>query len=211
MVKRIMEELKNVINVIKTKGGCNIGCDYDVKDLKKGFMVSLASYEKIIDLNDLNDLNNLIIQKNIFDNIIEKIDIIKKLKVLNQKSAFYVGLWLNDKKLYIDISINIKDFKMAFNRGIKENQYFIYDLENQKEVAIEKDVFIVYKYNKIKDDFIYYYECMTRKELYSALNISERRARDIIVNSIDNYDLSKLYLNKYAIVKDSAFYRDLNY
>lgn len=208
-----MNELTNIINEIKTNGGCNIGCNYDVKDLKKGFMVSLASYEKIINLNNLNDLNNLTIQKNIFDNIAEKIDIIKKLKVLNQKSAFYCGLWYyeNEKKLYFDISINIKDFKTAFNRGIKENQYYIYDLENQKEVAIEKDVFIVYQYNKIKDDFVYYYECMTRKELYNSLGISERRARDIIVNSIDNYDLSKLYLNKYAIVKDSAFYHDLNY
>lgn len=207
-----MDNLKNIINEIKTNGGCNIGCDYDIKNLKKGYMISLASYEKTIDLNDVNDLNDVTIQKKLYNAIIEKINIIKGLKILNQKSAFYCGLWYyeSEKKLYFDISINIKDFKTAFNRGIKENQYFIYDLENQKEVAIEKDVFIVYKYNKIKNDFIYYYECMTRKELYNTLNISERRARDIIVNSIDNYDLSKLYLNKYCIVKDSAFYRDLN-
>ena len=207
-----MEELKNIINKIKTNGGCNIDLQHDVKDLKKGFMVSLANYEKTIDLNDVNDLNDVTIQKKLYNAIIEKTNIIKELKVLNQKSAFYTGLWYyeNEKKLYIDISINIKDFKIAFNRGIKENQYFIYDLENQKEVAIVKDVFIVYKYNKNKDDFIFYYECMTRKELYNTLNISERRARDIIVNNIDNFDLSKLYLNKYCIVKDSAFYRDLN-
>lgn len=208
-----MEELKNVINVIKTKGGCNIDLHHDVKDLKKGFMISLASYEKTIDLNDVNDLNDVIIQKKLYDAIIEKTNIIKELKILNPKSAFYTGLWYykSEKKLYIDVSINIKDFKMAFNRGIKENQYFIYDLENKKDIAIVKDVFIVYQYNKIKNDFIYLYECITRKELYNTLGISERRARDIIVNNIDNYDLSKLYLNKYAIVKDSAFYRDLNY
>lgn len=204
-----MQKFYNILKELDEKKGCNIDLHYNVKDLKGGFMVSIAKYEKILD--EKNYTNEKKFGIDLCNALREKRRQVKELKALNPKSAFYIGLWINENKLYIDISIKIKDFKTAFNRGIKENQYFLYDLEKQKEVAIVKDVFIVYQYNKIKDDFIYYYECMTRKELYSTLGISERRARDIIVNSIDNYDLSKLYLNKYAIVKDSAFYRDLNY
>lgn len=208
-----MDNLKNIIEKIKTDNGCNIDITYNLKDIKSGYMISLANYEKTIDLNDLNDLNNLTIQKNVFDAILEKIDIIKELKTTQIKSALYCGIWYNkdDKKLYIDISINIKNLRMAIERGIKENQYSIYDVQLQKDIELKTDVFIVYQYNKIKNDFIYLYECITRKELYNTLGISERHARDVIVNTIENYDTSKLYLNKYAIVKDDAFIRDLNY
>lgn len=203
-----MQKFYDILKKLDEKKGCNIDLHYNIKNLKDGYMVSIAKYEKILD--EKNYINEKKFGIDLINALREKRRQVKELKTLNPKSAFYIGLWVNDNKLYIDISIKIKDFKTAFNRGIKENQYYIYDLENQKEVAIVKDVFIVYQYNKIKNDFIYYYECMTRHELYNSLGISERRARDVIVNSIDNFDLSKLYLNKYCIVKDSAFYRDLD-
>ena len=207
-----MDKLTNIIEYVKNNNGCNIDASLDLKEIKSGYMVSLKGYEKTIDLNDLNDLNNLIIQKKVFDAILEKTDTIKDLRQLNRKSNFCIGLWHNndDKKLYIDISVNIKSKRVAIEQGIKNLQYYIYDVVNDCDIPLQKDVFIVYRYNRALDDFIYMYECTSQKDVCDMLKTNYMTLYNNIVKSIDNFDLSKLYLNKYAIVKDTAFYRDLN-
>lgn len=207
-----MDKLTNIIEYVKKNNGCNIDASLDIKEIKTGYMVSLKDYEKTIDLNDLNDLSDLIIQKKVFDAILEKSDTIKDLRQINRKSKFCIGLWYNndDKKLYIDISVNIKSKRVAIEQGIKNSQYYIFDIVNNCDIPLQKDVFIVYKYNRVLDDFIYQYECTSQKDVCDMLKTNYMTLYNNIVNSIDNFNLSKLYLNKYAIVKDTAFYRDLN-
>ena len=207
-----MDKLTNIIEYVRKNNGCNIDVSLDLKEIKSGYMVSIKGYEKTIDLNDLNDLSDLIIQKKVFDAILEKIDIIKDLRQINRKSNFCIGLWYNndDKKLYIDISINVKSKRVAIEQGIKNLQYYVYDVVNDCDIPLQKDVFIVYKYNRVLDDFIYQYECTSQKDVCDMLKTNYMTLYNNIVKSIDNFDLSKLYLNKYAIVKDTAFYRDLN-
>ena len=207
-----MNKLTNIIEYVKKNNGCNIDASLDLKDIKSGYMVSLKGYEKTIDLNDLNDLSDLIIQKKVFDALLEKTDTIKDLRQFNRKSNFCIGLWYNndDKKLYIDISVNIKNKRVAIEQGIKNLQYYVYDVVNDCDIPLQKDVFIVYRYNRALDDFIYQYECTSQKDVCDMLKTNYMTLYNNIVKSIDNFDLSKLYLNKYAIVKDKAFYRDLN-
>ena len=74
---------------------------------------------------------------------------------------------------------------------------------------MKKDVYIVYKYNKINNDFIYLKEFINCNDAMRFLNITKRGFYNSLVKTIDNFNTSKLFLNKYAIVKDNAFYRDL--
>lgn len=202
-----MLELNNIINELKLNNGCNIDVSLNVKKLHDGYMVSINGHEKIIDLN--NGLNDYITQKNIFDAITEKKQAIKQLKELNHKSAFYIGLWLNDKKLYIDISINILSKYKAIAQGVKNLQYAIYDLKNGCDIELKKDVYIIYKYDVKKNDFIYLKECINPTDAIDYLKISKNHFYNIMQKTIDNFNISNLYLNKYAIIKEDAFIRDL--
>ena len=202
-----MENLKNIINEIKISNGCNINYkNLDILKIKSGFMVSLANYENIIEFNNLNDY---ITQKNIFDAILEKKEQIERLRQNNRKNIFVIGLWINNNKIFVDISININSKKDAIKQGIKQNQYAIYDIKNKNNIELTKDVFIIYKYNQLKNDFVYLKECLSREEVYNLLKISKKGLYNCIVNTIENFNKSKLYLNKYCIVKEKAFYRDL--
>lgn len=202
-----MEKLKNIINEIKISNGCNINYkNLDILKIKSGYMVSLANYENIIEFNNLNDY---ITQKNIFDAIIEKKEQIEQLRQNNRKNIFVIGLWIYNNKIFVNISININSKKDAIRQGIEQNQYTIYDIKNKNDIELTKDVFIVYKYNQLKNDFVYLKECLSREEVYNLLKISKKGLYNCIVNTIENFNKSKLYLNKYCIVKEKAFYRDL--
>ena len=195
-----MEDLKNVINELKVNNGCNIDIQGNIAKIKSGYMVSLANYETIT--TDTTE-------KNILQIIDKKMQAIKKLKEVNHKSIFYIGLWCNDNKLYIDISINILNKYKAIMQGVKNNQYAIYDVKNGCDIELKKDVYIIYKYDVKKNDFIYLKECISPTDVIDYLKISKNHFYNILQKTIDNFNLSNLYLNKYAIIKDNAFIRDL--
>lgn len=194
-------DLQKIIDKIKKEGGCNIDCNLVLKDLKSGYMVSLEQHELKIKIH--NGFFNSVI---VYDAILKQQ---QKIKTFKNPSNYYIGFWINDGELYIDISKNIQTFYNAFNEGIKNNQFYIYDLKNKRDIAIEKNVYIVYAYDKIKNDFRYLKECGNIKELQSFLNISHAQIYNILKNDIDAINASDLYLNKYAIIKDKAFYKDL--
>ena len=201
-----MLELNNVINELKLNNGCNIDASLNVKKIHDGYMVSINGHEKIIDINNINDINT---QKEIYKAITEKKQAIKRLKELNHKSAFYIGLWLNDNKLYVDISINILSKYKAIAQGVKNLQYAIYDVKNGCDIELKKDVYIIYKYDVKRNDFIYIKECITPTDAIDYLKISKNHFYNIMQKTIDNFNISNLYLNKYAIIKEDAFIRDL--
>ena len=48
----------------------------------------------------------------------------------------YLGGWIHENKLYIDISVNIQDKREAIEFGIKNNQIAIYDLNDDCEIVL---------------------------------------------------------------------------
>ena len=193
-------KIENIIEYVKINNGCNLDTSGNIKNIASGFMVSIANYEKTVDINNTNK---------VLEALKEKIKEIENLKKENHVSKFYIGLWMNESKLYIDISINIKSKQKAILQGVKHNQFYIYDIKNACDIPLEKNVFIVYKYNKQNNDFIYMNECKNQKEVSSFLGISKNQFYNCLVDTIDNFNKSKLYLNKFCIVKDKAFIRDL--
>lgn len=200
--------LNEIIKELEKNNGCNLDVNYNIKKLNDGYMVSLANYETIINLK--NGLNDLITQKNIYDAIIEKQVIINNLRTFtnNRKKSFYIGLWINEGLLYIDISINLKKYQDAYSLGIKNNQFSIYDLKNDKSIELKKDVYIVYYFDKSKNDIKYMYECLSIEQLKKCINISRSELYNCLCNSVDEITTQKLYKN-YAIIKDTEFYREL--
>ena len=102
---------------VKKNGGATLS-----KSLKhaevKGYMVSLKGFEKILKISEVEK-----IQK----------DIEEKQKVITKNNQ-YIGLWLDNDDLYIDISENISDETTAINTGRLNEQIAIYDCNNKKVI-----------------------------------------------------------------------------
>lgn len=176
--------IKEIIDEIKNNGGLTLAADYKKANNKSGFYVSKLGYERIISFNTLAD--NL-----------------KEYKSKLQKNE-YVGLWLNNGMLYIDITKHYKNKKEAIKIGIKNKQLAIYDIKNNCDIELLKDTFILYKYNRIKNDIIYIKEYYSIKELKKDFNINN--IYQFINNEIaDNMHLLK---DKYIIIKDKITYNE---
>lgn len=107
----------DIIESVKQNGGATLTADLQPASLDKGYMVSTPDDEHIISLDKVTAFS--------FDKLI------KKAQQLNG----FIGLWLNDNKLYIDISQNIEDKEQAIKTGLENKQLAIYDIK--KGTAIE--------------------------------------------------------------------------
>ena len=166
-------ELKELINDIICKGGATLDRDLQPIDSKTGYMVSYFETEKTfnIDKIDYEAISNIILERQ-----------------ADLKENEYLGFWIYEGKLYIDISINILDLKQAKKVGINNNQLAIYDLSNDTSIEIMEEVteYIVYK----NDRYIKAFD--TLKELAGWLGVTVSSASKI---------LHKVYSGDYEIEK----------
>lgn len=176
--------IKELKNELLKNGGLTLTADYTKATEKSGFYVSKIGHEKIININDLES----------------------NLKEYSKKllKNEYIGLWIDNNKIYIDISKHYKNKKEAIKQGIKNKQIAIYDIKNNNSIELLKDTYILYKYNNIKNDIIYLKEYYNIKDLQKEFNINN--IYQFINNSIN--DKMHLLKDKYIIIKDSMYYKE---
>lgn len=178
-----VKELKE--KIIKN-GGLTLKNDLKESEEKQGYYVSKIGKEKIIN----------------YDILEESIKEYQKELLKNE----YIGLWVYNGALYIDITKHYKDKKEAIKNGIKNKQFAIFDIKNNCDIKLLKDTYILYKYNRFKNDIQYikeYYSINDIKDLFSDI----KYIHQFINNSIDTLDLHILK-DKYIIVKDNCYYRE---
>lgn len=164
-------ELKELINDIICKGGATLDRDLQPINTKKGYMVSYFETEKTFNLDSINykEVSNLILKRQ-----------------ADLKPNEYLGFWIYEGKLYIDISILINDFKQAQKVGIDNNQLAIYDLKNDVSIQIMEDIteYIIYQNDRYIKAF------NTLKEVARWLGVSVSHASKV---------LHKVYSGDYEI------------
>ena len=112
-------ELKNLIQKITLKGGLTLKSNEKELDALSGFMVSLAGYESKLSLDNVSiEIVNDYLQK-------------ARKMTKNIKHNVYVGFWIDNNILYLDLSIKIDNKQLALSVARKNNQIAIFDLENQ--------------------------------------------------------------------------------
>ena len=119
----MIKDTKRLINEILKNGGATLNTELENANLKNGYMVSMAGYETVISLEDLKDYKQ-----------VEKI-LIKYKKLARKKGAF-IGAWINENKLYLDLSKNYKRLGNAMKIGKKNNQLAIFDINNLEEIML---------------------------------------------------------------------------
>ena len=113
--------LRNLLKEINDNGGVSYNIttgDYNPTD---GYMVSLPGYETTLFPDDLSEQ-------------VIKDYILKNIEFLANSSDYYLGAWIENNRVYLDISVKINDLYEACYAGIVNEQLAIYD--NANAVAI---------------------------------------------------------------------------
>ena len=110
------------LNTLIANGGATLTSKLNVSRIKTGYMVSLPNTEQIIPLEKLTQkaLDYLIVQ----------------YKYIAEKGQ-YIGLWIDNNKMYADISINIKDRAKAIETGNDYKQLAIFDIVALDSIYME--------------------------------------------------------------------------
>lgn len=109
-----------LINKARENGGISVNSQNEKP--KSGYMVSLLGYEKVIKLRKLTASQIRLYLK-------------YNARYMNSKNMFF-GIWIDNKSVYLDISINIQDRDRAIKAGIINRQKAIYDVTNQSVIKL---------------------------------------------------------------------------
>ena len=113
----------------------------------------------------------------------------------------FLGFWMDQNILYIDISKHFNKKQDAINFGIKNNQKAIYNIKDNKNEFITKKVYILYKYNALKNDINYLYEYNNIEDIARLLKCNVKSLYKKMNYSINNN--IKMLDNNYCIFCES--------
>lgn len=121
-----MANLKDFLQATLQNGGASFNLVTGELNPKSGYMVAISGHEKII--SNVTDSSQL--QYIVADYIKEKAIILAG----GLSHDTYIGTWLHENKLYIDISQNVTDKASAIRMAVENNQLAIWDCENSVEI-----------------------------------------------------------------------------
>lgn len=104
-------------------GGLSVNPFYGSHEPKTGYMVALQGHELVIPVELFN-----------YGSIVDYLE--KKSNLLMGDASLFLGTWLNDGKVYLDISENVLNFDDAIIKGLNRQQLAIFNLNNMSEVSL---------------------------------------------------------------------------
>ena len=187
-------ELKDIKRIIKN-GGETLTKELKKAELKRGYMVSLEGTETQTRGNDYEAIQKAIEEKQ---------------EIIKGKNNMYIGLWLDNNIMYIDVSINIIDKVEALEFGKRNKQLAIYDLVNNDSIYLKDYNFAKYYtlYEVVRDNnnSIIDYKIIEQKEnmnLFKSIKASAKTLLNATYDSIDNIkNDSRLIDSKYIVIRD---------
>ena len=182
-------KLEDIKKIIKNEGA-TLDYNYNSFSSSVGFMVSIKGQEVKIDKNDIQGI---------------KKEIEKKREFIKDKKGLYVGLWLEDNIMYIDVSIHIINYLRALRVARNNEQKAIFDLKNSDSIYLTYvKYYTLYRVIKDNDNNIIDYELIkqydTKKEIQRELEASIKTIDNIIYKSFDHYEKRLKDFQDYILV-----------
>ena len=170
-------ELEDIKKIIKNEGA-TLDYNYNSFNSNIGFMVSLKGQEVKVNKNDI-------------ENIKKEVD--KKREFIKDKKGLFIGLWLEDDILYIDISVHIINYLKALEVARNNEQKAIYDLKNSNSIYLTYlKYYTLYRVIKDSDNKVIDYELIKqydkKEEIRKELKASIKTIDNIIYKSFDHYE-----------------------
>ena len=168
---------KRIIEIIENEGA-TLDKDYNDFKSENGFMVSLKGQEVQVNKNDIENI---------------KKEIEKKRDFIKDKKGLFIGLWLEDDIMYIDVSIHIINYLRALEVARNNEQKAIYDLKNSDSIYLTYvKYYTLYKVVKDSNGNIIDYKMITqydkKEDIRKELNASIKTIDNIIYKSFDHYE-----------------------
>lgn len=175
--------MKKLIKKILENGGATLNAKLENADLNSGFMVSEVGAERVFKLDDVDGIE-------------------KTLKEYAKRisSNEYVGAWIDDSKLYIDISKHYKSKKQALKVGAENKQLAIYDIASAESIYLTKSVFILYAVDKALDDIRNVAEYSSLQQIEEEFDI--KNGRQYVIHNVDELVNAKLLKDRFTIIKE---------
>ena len=166
--------IKEMIN----NGGATLDVDYNNFNTSAGYMVSIKGQEKKININDIENI---------------KKEITKKRELIKNRKGYYIGLWVDNDILYIDISKHIIKYNRALEVARNNKQLAVYDLKNDKSIYLNyKTYYSLYKVIKNENNDIIDYKIIkqydNKEEIKKEINASIKTLDNIIYKSFVQYE-----------------------
>lgn len=188
---------KNKIDIKKiiSEGGATLNKHGEDFITSEGFMVSLFGAEfKTTDEETA---------KNKIEEYIEKI---------KTEEGLFVGVWLDEGEVYVDLSIYIIDYNEALEVARNNKQKAIFNLKDKTSIYLNyKKYYTLYKVIKDEDEVVIDYKIIKQydniNEIIKELNIKKQTVYNCISKSLE--EVNQLIFNKWALIVDKISEEEL--
>lgn len=189
-------ETKKILEIIKN-GGATLDYNYNDFVSNRGYMVSIQGQEIKVDKNDVQGI---------------KKEIDKKREFIKDKRGLYIGLWLENEIMFIDVSIHIIDYLRALEIGRNNRQLAIYDLKNNDSIYLNYMTYYnMYRVIKDNNDKIIDYKLIRQydniKDITRDLKENTKAIYNNTFKSLES--VTRLLNNKYCFIKDTITLEEL--
>lgn len=189
---------KKIMEILENKGA-TLDKNYNDFVSDKGFMVSLKGQEKKVNKNDIEEI---------------KKEIENKKRLIENKKGLYIGLWLDNDILFIDISIHIIDYLEALEVARDNDQLAIFDLKNKDSIYLNYiKYYNLYKVVKNKDNKIIDYKLIKqydkKEEIKKELKASSKTIDNIIYKTFKQYEKRLKDFQDYILISDKITLEEL--
>jgi hypothetical protein len=124
-----MANLKKFVAATIQNGGASFSLETGEINPTAGYMVAISGHEKIVP----NVTNSKQLQYIVAEYIKEHAIIL----AAGMSQNTFMGTWLHENKLYLDVSKNVTDKASAVRMAIENNQLAIWDNSNNSEIKIK--------------------------------------------------------------------------
>lgn len=168
---------EKIIEIIKNEGA-TLDSNYNDFKSDNGFMVSLKGQEVKVNKNDIQGI---------------KKEIEKKRDFIQDKKGLYIGLWLDNDIMFIDVSIHIIDYMEALEIARDNDQLAIFDLKKKDSIYLNYiKYYTLYKVIKDSNNKIIDYKLIKqydkKEEIKEELKASIKTIDNIIYKSFNHYE-----------------------
>lgn len=181
---------KKIIEIIENKGA-TLDKNYNNISYNNGYMVSLYGEEVKTDINNIEEI---------------KKEIEKKKEKIKNVDNVYIGLWVDNDIMYIDVSIHIIDYLEALEVGRDNKQLAIFDLKNNNSIYLHYiKYYNLYKVIK-QDNKIIDYKLIKqydkKEEIKEEIKASIKTIDNIIYKTFKHYEKRLKDYQDYILISD---------
>ena len=189
---------KKIIEIIKN-GGATLDQNYNNFNNDNGFMVSIKGQEVKVSKNDIKGIQR---------------EIEKKRDFIKDKKGLFIGLWLDNDIMFIDVSIHIIDYLEALEVARNNEQLAIYDLKNNNSIYLAYlKYYTLYRVIKNRDNEIIDYKLIKqydkKEEIKEELKASIKTIDNIIYKSFNQYEKRRKDFQDFILISDKITLQEL--